>query len=276
MLYTTAKNIDMSKYKRFFTFGCSFTGYKWESWADILAMENPQIEFVNGGRCGAGQIFIMAQLSQYIRKYNIGEGDLVGIMWSTFFREDKYVETHDRAWDNWITPGNIYSQGEYPMSYVNEFTSPRGLYIRDMAIIDTTTQMLGGAEFDSFAMLGVSLEDQNMYTGIADEDADNFDDIIALYSDLNSKILPDLYRTEFNSSWGAGYTYVTGEGENCHIHEDYHPDVLRYAAYLEKIGFTLSPLTKDILAIKHEKYKNVKYEKEFESIFHFSYKGSVL
>ena len=33
--------------QRVFTFGCSFTGYQWGTWANILGVEFPEAEFRN-------------------------------------------------------------------------------------------------------------------------------------------------------------------------------------------------------------------------------------
>ena len=35
---------DWTKYKRFFTFGCSFTCYMWPTWADIISKEMYEIK----------------------------------------------------------------------------------------------------------------------------------------------------------------------------------------------------------------------------------------
>lgn len=258
MLYTDAKQIDLQKYKRFFVFGCSFTGYRWESWADLLSMEMDNAEYYNGGRSGAGQLFIASQLSQYINHYNIGEGDLVGVMWSTFYREDRYLAGKNYT-KNWLTPGNIYTQREYPIEYIEKYACPRGMFIRDMTLIDMTVEKLRSAKFDSFNMFGVSMESQNKYTCI--DDSDEFDDVIDMYNYLNNVMLPPLFETEFGGeNWGESYTYF---GHNDHLIEDYHPNIARYASYLDKIGFTLSDETWAKVNKKHKRYQRAKHQDEF-------------
>ena len=43
---------------RLFTFGCSFTNYRWSSWADCLAPEFDYFE--NWGQAGGGNHYIIA------------------------------------------------------------------------------------------------------------------------------------------------------------------------------------------------------------------------
>jgi hypothetical protein len=50
------QTLNPSKYKRLFTFGCSFTRYLWPTWADILAEDIPYYE--NWGCGGAGNLYI--------------------------------------------------------------------------------------------------------------------------------------------------------------------------------------------------------------------------
>jgi hypothetical protein len=52
---------DYTKYKRVFAFGCSFTGYKYPTWANIMGKHISQAEFYNFGRSGGGNVFIATQ-----------------------------------------------------------------------------------------------------------------------------------------------------------------------------------------------------------------------
>lgn len=252
MLYTNGKDVDLTKYNRFFVFGCSFTNYRWPTWADIIAKQIPTTKYINAGKSGAGQMYIVSQLNQAFNHYNIGEGDLVAIMWSTFFREDRYNVQQG----GWRTPGNIFTQQDYPQEFVDNYVCRRGFMMRDLALIDTTMRMLEGASCDSFAALGVSLEDQNWYAGMApgaDEEQLRLQEVIDMYSGLSSKLMPTLKDTEYPDGWRGGYAYQDTWGWN----EDYHPTVPRYLAYLEKIGFRFDETVHEYVADKHEKMKTI-------------------
>jgi len=233
MIYNTQniKQFDIKKYNRIFAFGCSFTNYYWPTWADLLAHENPQADYNNRGQTGAGNIFIMTQVSQAMRYFNIQEDDLVMIMWSTFYRHDAYRKNF------WRLPGNIYTQDNIPMQVVMDHLSDtRGYAIRDFGAIDMTTQMLDNAKCDSVSMYGVKPSLQNYY-GLSQhpEVEEGWNDVEIMYKDLDQQILPDLLGTGCGGSWGTGFTF----GD----YIDYHPTTRRYFEYLNKIGFQMSPST---------------------------------
>jgi hypothetical protein len=242
MLYTDPSQMDLKKYKRLFVFGCSFTNYRWDSWADVLRREMPEALYINTGSSGAGQSYISAQLSQHINMFNPGPDDLVAIMWSTFYREDRYVN------NDWITPGNIFTQAEYPASWM-DYMDRRGMTIRDLATIDHVMHRLQSANFDSFAMLSVPVELQSQYSGI--DQNERTSDLIAAYQHLNNMLLPDLMTTQFADGWDNSYTYW--DDQNSQSFTDYHPSIVGYAEYLTKIGFQLSDSTLQYVQSEHER-----------------------
>ena len=69
MIYNTdtIQDLDLTQYKRHFTFGCSFTNYYWPSWADVIANAMPDAGYVNTAKPGAGNSYIVAKLSQALR-----------------------------------------------------------------------------------------------------------------------------------------------------------------------------------------------------------------
>ena len=234
MIYTDPTAIDFKKYKRFFVFGCSFTNYRWPTWADIVAQEMPKAFYVNAGASGAGNQYISAQISQHIRMFNIGANDLVAVMWSGIYREDRYKD------GNWLTPGNIYTQNTYDEHYINSWVDRRGFVIRDLATMDHVMSRFSTAEFDSFSMMGIPLDKQNSYSGVTADAKDRILDLIAVYSDLQKQMLPDLMTTQFPEGWTNSYTYTDRNGEQ---YTDYHPSPNQYAEYLKQIGFKLSKKT---------------------------------
>lgn len=259
MLYTDASQIDLDSYNRFFVFGCSFTGYRWASWADLIAHSMPQARYYNTARSGAGQLYIQAQLSQHINHYNIGKDDLVAIMWSTFYREDRYK--YHKADQNWSTPGNIFTaQHEIPQEYVDEYVCTRGMFVRDLAVIDNTLRMLEHSEFDSFAMMSVGLKNQNWTAGLSPENGPPLDDIIDLYSKLGQKMMLPLLETQFLDGWDTCYKYWS-DGMNGEF-MDYHPSVEQYAEYLYKLGFVLPERTKEYVQQEHNRMLQVTHINE--------------
>jgi hypothetical protein len=221
------KTIDFTRFKRIFAFGCSFTNYKWSTWADLLAHEMPQAEFINAGQTGAGNLYIMNQISQHNAKYHFTDTDLVLVMWSTFMREDKYLKLC------WKTPGNIYTQAEYPEEYVKAYADPRGYLIRDLAFIDMTTEFLKNSPAHVINLMSVPVSYQ------AEGDCK---DVFDLYANLLTTF-PQTLVDYMGGQWQHGHAYyypenpALGPGK---LYNDYHPNTQQYCAYLKSIGIPVS------------------------------------
>jgi len=226
--------ISLNKYERLITIGCSFTRYRWATWADVLAQDMPDAEFINLGKCGAGNSYIQTMLSQAKRKFSLTDKDLVGICWTTFYREDRWLN------GRWRTPGNIFNIGNdiFSEDYYDNHVDVEGMTMRDCAIIDTVTQSLKQEEFDSFGLIGVDLNGQDSYAGTLNE----IGDLQNLYNDLDT-MQPCLW-TYIDAGklrqWPVHYTYKgTHDGS---MVQDYHPSSPVYRNWLKHIGF---PLGKD-------------------------------
>ena len=64
---------------RLFAFGCSFTNYRWSTWADCLAPEFDSFE--NWGQAGAGNHYIFNSVMECDQRHNFGAGDTVVVCW---------------------------------------------------------------------------------------------------------------------------------------------------------------------------------------------------
>lgn len=234
MIITDLSEHNFEQTKRLFVFGCSFTQYRWPTWADIIARNYPHLEYHNSACSGAGNLYIFSQLNQYINHFKPGPDDLVMILWSSFYREDRYI-TH-----GWKTPGNIYTQGDYDEDFVTQYCCPRGMTIRDLALIDTATKMLETAEFPAVQSLSVPYELQDFYSGKPLEEDDlHMHEVYDLYAHLSDSMSTDLM-SRFPNGWKMEYEYAQGDGE---MYQDYHPSVQSYAEYVQAMGVTLSKHT---------------------------------
>ena len=235
MIYYTdpIQDFDLTQYKRHFTFGCCFTNYYWPSWADVIANAMPDAGYVNTAKPGAGNSYILAKLSQALRYYNIGEDDLVTIMWTSFYRQDRY-----REGEGWKNPGNIYTQDDIPMEVVvKHLDDTMGFAVRDYAIVDTATNMLKNHSCDSIMMWGVE-PSRNDYYGLSQTPNEETDwsNLQVFYKDLDQIILPDLLGTGCGGHWAETFSFKDDQGNS---RVDYHPKTETYYNYLKKIGFNL-------------------------------------
>ena len=261
MIITDIPSVDLSKYKRLVVFGCSFTNYRWSTWADLLSAEMPQAEYINVGRSGAGNQFIFTQINQYLNLNKLGQDDLVIVLWSSFFREDRYI--HGKH-ENWMTPGNIYTQSEYDDQFVENYVCNRGMAIRDLALIDSTNKIFHNAEFDSISSLSIPPDLQTHYCGGHGEDTEALADVYEAYAHVTDHMVSDLMAC-FPEGWTMEYSYTDADGNE---YGDYHPSVMGYLDYLRTLGFNISPRVLEQAKKEHEFMLSV------TSIFQLNYEYS--
>jgi len=120
---------------RIFCFGCSFTGYWYPTWADILIKEGEVrgIEGYNLGKSGAGNLFIYLRIWEMNTKYKFTEDDFILICWSGYNREDRWTKKN-----GWITPGNMGHQHIYDDNFIKNYHDTRFCAMRDSAIMAST------------------------------------------------------------------------------------------------------------------------------------------
>ena len=137
------EKINKFLYKRFFAFGCSMTNYYWPTWADIIGREIPFYE--NWGKGGAGNQFIFNSIIECSLRNHITKNDLVGIMWTSCSREDRYVD------DSWLVAATEHRVEIYGKDWMKKFGNQgKGLMIRDFASIYSIQKFLDSLECDWF------------------------------------------------------------------------------------------------------------------------------
>ena len=248
---------EWTKYKRVFAFGCSFTGYKYPTWANIMSKNMPKAKFYNASQSGGGNMYIASRITEVNRKYEFCESDLVMLMWSTFCREDRWVKNR-----GWITPGNIYTQNEYDFTndaYLCNWADPTTFLVRDLAIIDITTTYLNNLPCDTLRMLSVPFEHQ--------QDSDNnpvLTELLTLYKDLESAYPTSMY-VQMNRNWGNSCAYYNSH--NRKMIKDYHPSPKRYCNYLQSIGIEISDEAITYADDATAMLAQIKEESQFSTIF---------
>ncbi len=183
--------------KRLFTFGCSFTNYTWGTWANCLAQELGDIEFVNLGRSGAGNHYIFNTLMQADALYDFTHEDLVVVQWTNVCREDRFLP-QNKSQGPWVTPGNIYSQEVYNEEFVRKYFSEEGAYVRDLAFIKAAYEMLKHKAQWHFLQMCDIIKQPNQWDdsqGNFDprETSQRLDDAIKFYHEPLSFLRPSFY-----------------------------------------------------------------------------------
>ena len=189
--------------KRLFTFGCSFTHYSWGTWANCLAKELEPIEFINLGRSGSGNQYIFNMVMQADSIYNFTHEDLVVVQWTNVCREDRYVPQLGDG--GWHTPGNIYSQQTYDNDFVRKYFSEKGAYIRDLASIKATYEMLKHKTQWHFLQMCDIIEQPNQWgdhKGRVEPRMEDWelDQLIKHYHEPISHLKPSFYNILYNNN----------------------------------------------------------------------------
>ena len=139
-------------YKRLFTFGCSFTYYKWPTWADYLYAGRVSEEYQNWGLSGGSNDFIWHSITECDAANKITADDIVCIMWSQPHRIGDY--SHDKGWD---LPGSVFQfqPKERVMKYWDEDHSA----LQNLSYMHGAKTLLEaiGCEYKFFSMIKVNL-----------------------------------------------------------------------------------------------------------------------
>lgn len=195
---------------RLFTFGCSYTNYRWSTWADALAPEFDYFE--NWGQSGGGNGFIFNSLMEADQRHKFGVGDTVVVCWTTFMRDDWYVD------HRWQTLGGVFSTPIYNTEYVKTHVDERGYVMRDLAYIKGVKALLESKPGLIWKFLSLA----NLKAGTrCDTDPGEPADVMQVYSDILDSILPSYQEVLFSKGWKTT--------------EDPHPSPAEHLAYLDAV-----------------------------------------
>lgn len=226
---------------RLFTFGCSFTNYRWSTWADCLAPEFD--EFQNWGQSGGGNHFIFNSVMEADQRHKFRSGDTVIVCWTNWFREDRYVKDH------WVTLGSMPNSNLYVKDFLDNYVDERGCLIRDLAMIKavkTLLESVPGLNWKFLSMVPILQED------LWSEKDSTHANVINLYQDVINSILPSFRTILRPNGWGG-----------CkNRNNDPHPNPVEHLEYLDAIlpGWvtkleTRVKMQEETMLLEQNKYK---------------------
>jgi len=263
-----------TKPKRIFTFGCSFTGYNWATWANILGEEFQECEFYNYGQSGAGNVYISNMVTQADCVHNFTDDDLVIVNWTNVSREDRYSEKKEE----WIRSGNIYSQDVFSEVFVKNWANETHYRMRDYSLISLVYNLLKNkTQFHFFSMLNLK-DFGDQWKSEASIKTKQEKTLDILYKDYLSKIKPSMYEVLWNNNLQDKM-----ENDMKIIHPNFrdgHPLPTEHLEYLQRMfDYTFSSdtvvkvqnLTNDLISFLRE---NIDLENNECSIHHLSNENS--
>jgi hypothetical protein len=175
---------------RLFAFGCSFTNYRWSTWADCLAPEFDYFE--NWGQAGAGNHYIFNSVMECDQRNDFGPGDTVVVCWTGVHRDDWYVN------GRWQTLGNMHSCPIYNPEYLKTHVDDRGYLIRDFAFVKAVKTLLEnrpGVNWKFMSMMEIASMPW------PDDTVSEHRDVMRLYEDVFHAMGPSYQKTLFNNGW---------------------------------------------------------------------------
>lgn len=219
---------DWLKYKRVFAFGCSFTHCWYPTWADIIFNETKNSTCYNFGKAGMGNLAISARIAEANVKFKFNETDLVLVMYTSLFREDRWLE------GKWQAHGCIYNQPYYDPNFVKNYVDPIGCLIRDLSLIEMSSSYVRSLSCDNLILLSSDVHDDG--TIFSNEYMTTAPNVISHYSSTLESFPLSLKETLFPNGWVTRRTHIKGNK----INEDDHPLPSDYYDYLSTIGLNLS------------------------------------
>jgi hypothetical protein len=116
---------------RVFTFGCSYTSYIWPTWADIIIKEyeSKGVQGYNYGCAGMGNMGILHTMVRADYEHNFTDQDVIAVVWSSWNREDRYVN------NTWQAHGNVLNNKFYDNDFIKKYWSLEDDLIKNITAI---------------------------------------------------------------------------------------------------------------------------------------------
>ena len=251
------QKLDVTKYKRFFAFGCSFTYYRWPTWADIIGAEVPMFE--NWGKGAAGNQFIFSSVVEANNKYKFNKDDLVIVSWTSVLREDRYFNGH------WLHASNTQREEVYGKDWKEKFGFEiRGNMIRDYALIDAGQRLLESLDCDwtNFNSIPIVQFDQEKVA----KHFGNEKDALAFYFDYQSLLTKHDFILNYDviQRYKHIFSSITRPQFEMVYYKDsptYHPSPQQHFTYLDN-------------NLKHNLQNNIDIHKWEKKVVVADYKGN--
>ena len=158
--------------------------------------------------------------------YNFTHEDLVMVQWTNVSREDRYT-------DEWLTPGNIYSQKTYDLEFVRKYFTEYGASLRDYAFIKSAHEMLKHkTQWHFLQMLDITaFKDQwNLETKKEDVELNK---LHALYHDTLENLMPSFYDVLYSNQLKKKFKQDSKLINR--YFKDGHPNPFEHYAYLKEV-----------------------------------------
>ena len=219
-------------FKRIFTFGCSFTQYMPCTWADILRWDL-DIPTSNYGMAGIGNEGIFCRMVECDLIHKFTEDDLIIVMWSSWSREDRYLD------NDWKATGDILVKNFYDDDFIKKYWSLSNDIIKNSTAIISANRMFkpqfqGHIEMPLLGNLNnLNLTDKEMK-------------LVKFYEPHIS--LNNIFKYNKNTEFSK-------------LCNDPHPDLLEHLKFTKEVvykslGLTIKPNTEELCHLMYTEFIN--------------------
>lgn len=210
-------------------FGCSFTDYRWPTWADIIA-EDLGCEYENWGLGGGGNQAIARRIL-YRSTWGFESTDWIMVQWSSLHREDRFQN------GKWISQGSVSLAQHYGAEFIEKY------WDWDNDIINTAQ-----ARITSELILDKKLKYQSAMTW---HDPDP--DFLSKYNEITSYWRERITPCDQIPSYTKPFNKKLDDG---------HPDPLWWLKFVEekiypKFNFVIKPSTREKVLLTQEKIQGL-------------------
>lgn len=169
--------------KRLFTFGSSFSNYKWPTWADIVSQDYDYYE--NWAKRGSENRVIHASLVECIQRNNITADDTIIIMWS---------------------------RSNAVFADLTEYLIDSISYIQSSHLILNAI----GCKQHFFSMMPVDIKySEKKWTYVTEKLPPAISSqVLKFYAPVLKQVMPSMWETVFNSNWHSRNHNVIGNSRS--------------------------------------------------------------
>jgi len=224
--------------KRLFTFGCSFTKYKWPTWADIIGQSFEYYE--NWGMPGIGNRLISNKLVECHHINNITKDDVVLVMFTSIPRIDFYNDRH------WSGAGNIFNtlKKEHEKLWIEKnWSITQGYYDTWMAVKNTKVLLNSiGCQYKLFKAFNIRPDLPSEFGGV-------MGNRYLFTTGMDSKFLK-IYNEDIDTNFEINesmldsipneneyYIFSNDTTRNLKNVKDFHPTIKHHEAWCKKYLF---------------------------------------
>lgn len=211
------------EFERVFCFGCSWTHYKWPTWADICKYGTDRPVY-NWGLRGIGNVGILHRMIEADLQHKFTEKDLILVQWSTWTREDRFI-------NKWEAGGSVFNNNFYDKTFVKKYWSWNNDIIKNATAIISANKIFKISY--QFTFHPFPLEPD---FGVVDDRTNS--KILSLYRKNLPKIpiFPQDLNTDFNN------TCIDG-------HADIGAHLAFFEQNIETLGFDISKKRMSLLVL---------------------------